>query len=167
MAARIHSLVLLSVLALLGACQDTVSPPFATLGNRVAVAPTAVLTHEYYSGIGDQALFVIADSASLTSIWRQLYMGSQPQPPIPAVDFRTERVLLAALGQRPTGGYDIQIDSVVQYELGIAAYVRAVAPGQSCGTTSALTQPVALVRVSPPVLAPIVFKQQAVVHECS
>ena len=159
--------LLLSIVLLVG-CRDAASPPanLGALGSRVSVDPTAVLAHEYYSGLGNEALSVITDSAAWAAAWTQLYAGRQPQPPLPVVDFRTERVLLAALGQRSTGGYDIQIDSVVQFKLGIAAYIRMIAPGQTCGTTTALTQPVTVVRLLPPELAPIVFEPQAVVHEC-
>ena len=159
---------LLAIVLVVG-CQEAAGPPadVAALGSRVAVEPTTILTHEYYSGLENEALAVITDSAAWASVWAQLYTGRQPQPPLPVVEFRTERVLLAALGQRATGGYDIQIDSVVQFRLGIVAYVRAVAPGDTCGTTSALTQPVSVVRLMPAALAPIVFDQRTVVHECS
>jgi hypothetical protein len=169
MTANTRTLPLFLTIALAVGCQDAASPPgdVAAFGSRVSMDPTVVLTHEYYSGLGNEALSVITDSAAWASVWTQLYIGLQPQPPLPAVDFRTERVLLAALGQRRTGGYDIQIDSVVQFRLGIVAYVRTIAPGETCGTTTALTQPVTLVRLLPPELAPIVFEQRAVVHECS
>jgi protease stability complex PrcB-like protein len=161
------SLRLLTIVLVVG-CREAAGPPgdLGALGGRVSVDPTGVLAHEYYSGLSNEALSVITDSAAWAEAWTQLYSGRQPQPPRPVVDFRTERVLLAALGQRATGGYDIQIDSVVQFKLGIVAYVRTIAPGQTCGTTTALTQPVSLVRFLPPQIAPIVFEQQAVVHEC-
>src|SRR5213593_2093176 len=134
---------LLTMVLVVG-CRDAASPPadLGALGSRVSVDPTSVLAHEYYSGFGNEALSVITDSATWADAWTQLYAARQPQPPLPVVDFRTERVLVAALGQRSTGGYDIQIDSVVQFKFGIVAYVRMIAPGQTCGTTTALTQPV-------------------------
>src|SRR6266480_2833169 len=80
--------------------------------------------------------------------------------------FAPEQVVLVALGQRRTGGYDIRIDSVVQFQRASVAYVTATAPGQNCVTTSALSQPVDLIRLSPKV-EPIVFQQRLVVQDCS
>ncbi len=91
----------------------------------------------------------------------------QPQPPLPSVDFGTEGVLVAALGTRNTGGYDIRVDSLVQYQYASVAYVTTQSPGQSCGTTQALTQPVQILRLSPPPVVPIAFDEHLVVVECA
>lgn len=153
-------------------CVDVTSPPVgrAALGSRSAAwvpDTTAILFHGAYSGLGDSARLVIRDSGTWAAIWTQLATGRQPQPPLPSVDFGTERVLLAALGQRNTGGYDIRIDSLVRYERGSVAYVTTRAPGRSCGTTQALTQPVEIVRLAPLPLEPVAFDQQAVVIDCA
>ncbi len=157
---RAVALVLATALSL--GCNGVSSPSVdrTAFGSRVSVwlpPSTAVLVHGYDSGLGDSTRLVIS----------QLTARSQPQPPLPAVDFDTERLLLAALGQRNTGGYDIRIDSLVRFEHGSVAYVTTRAPGQSCGTTQALTHPVEIVRVSPAPLEPIAFDQQAVVVGCS
>ncbi len=150
-------------------CLDASSPPFGApaFGTRVAVDSPVPVAHEYYSGLGDPARLVIADSATWAAIWAQVYAALQPRPSLPAVDFRTEQVLLAALGQRNTGAYDIRIDSVVRFTLGSVAYVTTTAPGRNCVTTQALTQPVELVRLAPPPVAPVAFAQRAVVRDCS
>jgi hypothetical protein len=114
--------------ALVLGCKDGSSPPSdrARLGSRVSVwlpPSTAVLAHEYYSGLGDAVRSVLSDPASWAAVWAQLTFGTQPQTPLPSVDFDTERVLVAALGTRPTGGYDIRVDSLVRYEHGSVAYV--------------------------------------------
>jgi hypothetical protein len=159
----------LLVTALTLGCRDAASPPLGApaLGARVAADSPVPIAHAYSSGLGDSARLVIADSATWAAIWAQVYAGLQPRPALPAVDFRTQRVLLAALGQRNSGGYDIRIDSVVRFTLGSVAYVTTTAPGRACVTTQAFTQPVDLVRVAPPPVAPVVFAQQAVVRACA
>ncbi len=167
---RAVALVLATALSL--GCKGVSSPLVdrTTFGSRVSVwlpPSTAVLVHGYDSGLGDSARLVISDAQTWAIIWAQLTARSQPQPPLPTVDFGTERLLLAALGQRNTGGYDIRIDSLVRFEHGSVAYVTRRAPGPSCFTTQALTHPVEIVRVSPAPLEPIAFDQQAVVVDCS
>ena len=162
-------LIPLTSLALALGCKEASQPP-TNLGPRQAVwvpDAAATLAFEYYSGFDQPSQLILADASSLQMAWAQLYRGLQPKPPLPSVNFRTERVVLAALGTRSHGGYSIRIDSLVAHELGTIVYVTATAPGSDCFTTQALTEPVHLVRVSPPPKGPVVFQQQAVVHRCS
>jgi hypothetical protein len=126
----------------------------------------ATVAHEYYSGLTDAARLVITDAAGWASAWGQLYAPYQPQPALPEVDFAAQSVLVAALGERSTGGYDIRIDSVLRFEGGTIVYVTTAAPGQNCVTTQALSQPAHLVRLARPV-QPVVFQTRASVRECS
>lgn len=163
--------VLVVAIALSLGCADASAPPAdgAAFGARVSTwlpDSTAAVAHEYYSGVVDAAGLVIADSQSWASTWDRVYAGRRPQPSLPSVDFRTERVLLAALGQRNSGGYDIRIDSVARFERGSVTYVTTTSPGNRCATTQALTQPVDLMRISP-VVGPMRFQQRAVVRDCS
>jgi len=126
-------------------CADASSPPVdrTTFGSRASVwlpDSSAAIAHEYYSGFVDATDLVITDSPSWVVTWAQIYARLRPQPSLPAVDFRTERVVLAALGQRNTGGYDIRIDSVVHFQRGRVTYVAATAPGRGCFTTQALSR---------------------------
>ena len=164
-------LVPLVSIALSLGCESASAPRAdgTALGPRVAVSlpdPTTAMAHEYFSGFGDPAQLVIADSWSWADTWAQLYTGLQPRPSLPAVDFRTERVVLVALGLRSHGGYDIRIDSVVRFERGSVTYVTTTAPGSRCFNFAALTQPVDLIRLSAP-MGPMTFQQRSVVRDCS
>src|SRR2546430_16356309 len=98
-------------------CQDNSSPADSTaFGSRTAVwqpDPSAAIAHEYYSGLVDAADLVISDSQTWAVIWARLNAGRQPDPPLPAVDFGTERVILVALGQRNSGGGEMSTNSRV------------------------------------------------------
>jgi hypothetical protein len=160
---------LLLPLALGIGCRGVSNPPLDRLGfgARVMRDSVGTVVHAYNSGLGDAELFVIGDTTTWANVWARLNLGVQPPPALPAVDFRTERIVLAALGERRTGGYDIHIDSIVGFRLGSVAYVTSTAPGLTCVTTTALTQPVHLVLFSSPPLTPVAFGQRAVVHSCT
>ena len=166
---RVVRIVPLASLALALGCQNASQPPLNLGPRRAAWIPdsAATLAHEHYSGFGQAVQLAVADASTWENVWAQLYGGRQPTPPLPAVDFRVERVVVAALGGRGSGGHAIGIDSLVTYELGSIVYLTGTAPGSDCVVTGALTQPVHAVRVSPPPAEPIAFQQRSVVHECS
>ena len=171
MSALARLLVPVLAVALPLGCDSAAAPPAdgTAFGTRLSVwlpDSRSQIAHEYYSGLADSAHLVIADARSWAVTWAQLYACLRPQPALPAVDFRTERVVLVALGERNSGGYDIRIDSVVRFQRGRVTYVTATAPGHRCFTTQALTQPVDLIRLARDV-GPMAFQQRAVVRDCS
>src|SRR5207302_9150569 len=161
-------LVPVLAIALSLGCQDASSPPVdgRAFGSRVSAwlrDSTAAITHEYYSGFGDSTNFVVEDSYTWAVTWARLYASLRPRPLLPTVDFRTERVVLVALGGRSSGGYDIRIDSFVRFQRGGITYVPATSPGNRCVPTPALTPPGEGIR-PPPALAPMAFQRPAVVR---
>jgi hypothetical protein len=109
---------------------------------------------------------VIGDSAAWQAAWSTLWAGSTSAPPLPAVDFAREVIVLAALGERPTGGYQILVDSATAGEAdGAVVHVRTVSPGARCNVFQALTQPVDVARL-PRVRGPVTFRDHALVLEC-
>jgi len=152
--------------AVIGCREPTAT--LAEIGARVSVFQpdsAATLIHEHWSGFRTASRLVVTDAISWGAVWRQAYASVSPQPPQRAVNFSTEAVIVASLGERGTGGFDIRVDSVVAHEGGIAVYLTTVAPGASCFTPQSLTQPVHAVRV-PWVHGSAYFEERAVVREC-
>ena len=109
---------------------------------------------------------VISDDTSWRAAWTMLWENAASAPPLPAVDFAREMIVLAALGERPTGGYQILLDSAVTTgEKSVVIHVRTVSPGARCGLYQALTQPVDIARL-PRLQRAITFRDHAVVAEC-
>ena len=117
-----------------------------------AVIPQPVDTtfhwFRFNNGVTDARRSVIRDEATWTALWSQIVSTHWPKPPAPAVDFSKEMVLFAAMGTRNSGGYVMSIDSVRKSGGALEVVVRATSPGPQCGTTAALTQPIAAVRVA-------------------
>ena len=86
-------------------------------------------------------------------------------PLLPAVRFSKEMLVVASMGTRPTGGYTITIDSVWVAGDSLRVAVREQSPGPRCGTTAALSAPVALARLRRSEL-PVAFTSRPVVHDC-
>lgn len=109
---------------------------------------------------------MIRDATAWRAAWAELWAHVAPEPPLPTVDFARERVVLAALGERPTSGYQILMDSArTTADGGVVVHVRTISPGARCGVFHVLTQPVERARL-PRVSGPITFRDQAVVVDC-
>lgn len=92
---------------------------------------------------------VITDAETFETRWNALHSHRNEPPAPPAVDFDERMVVLAALGQRPTGGYRITLDRAVHdKEEGVVELIlREVRPGQGCMVQQVLTFPYLLATV--------------------
>lgn len=92
---------------------------------------------------------VITDAETFEERWNALH-GHRSEPPAPpSVDFDAHVVVLAALGQRPTGGYSVALERALhdEEEGVVELIVREVRPGEGCMVTQALTFPYLLATV--------------------
>lgn len=120
---------------------------------------------ELYSGFTAPARLVVRSEGEWREAWARIHQTRTPQPPLPAVDFARETVLLAALGERTSGGHGIVVDSVYDTGTELHAVVRRSSPGAGCVVTGALTQPVDAVR-APATGKPVKFVDRDEVHDC-
>lgn len=100
-----------------------------------------------FSGVMDSARVVIRDRALWREYWARIHSPFVPPPREPDIDFDREMVILAALGRRPSLGYDIRIRSVTRDSSGIEVQLRRSNPGQGCPVGAAVTEPVDLARI--------------------
>lgn len=123
------------------------------------------VAHAYYSGIGSSAATVIGNDADWRAIWSK-YTANQGNPPAPpAIDFSRYEVVVAALGERTSGGYDMTISRIASTNDYLYVELTARHPGPTCGVTAALTQPVDMVRI-PREHRPVMFIEKAVQTNC-
>ncbi len=101
------------------------------------------------SGIHGARRQVIRDPVTWGAVWAEIHAGQGAPPPVPDVDFTFDMVLLAAMGDRPSGGYAIRSDALFLAPDGaIITGVTSTTPGPGCATTAGITQPVDAVVVS-------------------
>ena len=119
-----------------------------------------------YSGIEDSLRVVIADTTRWRLYWHRVHARVRPVPPLPAVDFARDIVILAALGTRRSGGYGIRVDSAYDSGEFVEVVVWSSAPGAGCLVTAALTQPVDVVHI-PARRVPVRFRERATTESCN
>jgi hypothetical protein len=140
-------------------------PSIAGAGvSTTSAEPFTRLLSATTSGFTEPAELVLRDQTAFANAWRTVHNGI-PGNPAPAVDFTQKMVVLVALGQRNTGGFSIQFDSLTVAS-GIARVRYTVtSPGNSCMTTQSLTSPVDIVVVRRLDGQPQ-FEARSVVKEC-
>lgn len=119
----------------------------------------------YNSGLTASARLTVRSQAEWQEVWATLWRTTSPVPPPAPMNFGREVVVVAALGQRNSGGYSIYVDSAYQRAGHVEVVIRKVSPGAKCATTAALTEPVD-VAVIPVTGQPLEFREVATVHEC-
>ena len=157
---------------LLGWCCPTADSAIMSLIARYEATPpaerapeVAMVGYRHGSGFETQTQLVIRDSASWRTTWATLIGSHSPKPPLPAVDFSREMLVVAGMGTRSSGGYSVGVDSVFLARDTVFFRVRETSPGVRCGTTAALTSPVGLARVER-TDRPIGFVISEVISEC-
>jgi hypothetical protein len=117
------------------------------------------------SGFGEAVRLVVRDTSAWRRTWARLNAPFFPQPPLPQVDFSREMVLVAALGNRATGGFEIRIDSAVRRRDTIEVSIHWTSPGEGCLLAAVYTQPVDVAKI-PAGPLPVLFREQNVRTSC-
>ena len=140
-------------------------PPSAT---QIPPASVDTLFQSSVSGVAESRRQVIRDMEEMAAAWNEVTSPflSDVGTEAPDVDFASVQVLLLAMGERPSGGYAIEAGGMAV--AGDTLYVEVVetAPGPSCITTMALTQPVLLLAV-PTSAAEVAYVERMSVQDCS
>jgi PrcB C-terminal len=124
----------------------------------------AALPIRYDSSMSERARLVIRDDAHWAEAWKKLATNVE-SPPVPAVDFATHVVIIAAMGTQPSGGHEITIDDVKLSAKGAKIFVTESSPGSGCAVTAALTAPIAAV-LAPRFAGEATFVEKAITPDC-
>ena len=138
------------IAALLGCSSQLASTPSDAPVDARPVTLEAVSGTEYLrfnSGITTRERIIVRTASSWEALWPQIVGSLRPIPPTPAIDFATKTVIVATMGSRNSGGYVITVDEVREARGNAWIAVSEKAPGTRCGTTGAITTPIAVVVV--------------------
>jgi len=101
--------------------------------------------HSYETGGG---LFFYRTQDSWAAQWRRMHHHRLPEPPLAGVDWAIDMVVLLVCGTRPSGGYQLTIESIAVD--GTSIEVRAVErrPGRNAYAPAVITNPFHAVAVA-------------------
>lgn len=98
------------------------------------------------SGIHAQRGEIIQTADRWAAVWAEIHQGESMVPPLPAVDFSTEMVVLAAAGDLPDGCWNVQVSNVAPNVVRVNVAVAVTHPPVGCGCATVVVQPVDVVR---------------------
>ena len=116
-------------------------------------------------GISKRARLVIRNGGEFNELWRQMAGAGSDKPAPPQVDFSREMLIVAAMGEQPSSGYEIIIDSACEVDKRLEVQVRST-NFLKCGLQlGVVTAPVDIVRL-PKTDLPVVFRETEVTSDC-
>lgn len=132
----------------LPACTESPSSPDGVEPLTLVRLRSEPYSFAFNSGLTEPQRLVIRDAAAWEQVWNAIYRHHSSPPARPAIDFQREMVIVAALGERPTGGFSILVETATETTAGVTIGIRSVSPGSRCAVTLAITQPVDIARVT-------------------
>ncbi len=139
-----------------GAAQQPMTDTDVTL-ERVYAAP--------HSGVSAAGRLVIRDATAWQATWRDVVGHLTPAPALPAVDFSRAMIVVAAMGERGTGGYEIRVTRAYRRDGDLVVVVVEVSPGAGCMLIQSITAPVEVVRL-PRHDGPVTFLEEQERRDC-
>ena len=109
---------------------------------------------------------VVKDKESWEKLWNETHSNQIPLPPVPEVDFTTKMVIVAFQGEKPTGGYSIEVKKIMQTNSKIKVSIDENSPGSECIVTQALTNPYHFVELRK-LDGDVVYEEHKVVNHCN
>lgn len=128
-------------------CGGRSSPAGESPAETTPAATRPIPIEASYTGIQEPLRTLVRTRQEWEDLWSRLAANRIPRPSPPAVDFSNEVVVVVAMGNRPTGGYVVRIDSVRYEKDTLWVDVTTVSPGTGCITTQAISAPAAAVAV--------------------
>lgn len=165
---RTLSVVITAVLASV-ACTQPAPPTQPTPRTPGVQIPLVRLgsdarAYEWISGYQEPTTLVVRDGNTWRATWNQVYASQNPVPPLPAIDFSAEMIVVAALGIVPAGP-DIILTGASATNGGVTVDVAITSAGSNCVTPAVQTSPVDLARM-PRRDGEVLFAASRAVRQC-
>ena len=135
-----HSIIFVALAGFLwmGACQA-----------QTRVLRFNMLEGGFFAGTGGQGYRceILRERHRFEDFYREIHGNRLPAPPIPEVDFQRYAVLFFSLDARPTAGYSVDVEKVVQNGNRLDVQLKITEPPQDSIQAQVITRPFVMVTV--------------------
>ncbi len=101
-----------------------------------------------HSGVMSQREVLIESEYAFDGLWREIHSGRSPVPRKPRIDFETRQIAAVFAGEKPSGGYSIEVTGIQTEDEYLTVYFREQSPSPGDIVTQALTQPYHIIQFS-------------------
>lgn len=108
---------------------------------------------------------VINNKEEYDRLMQEVYANLDQVPKTPVVNFEKNTLVAVFSGAKNSGGYMVNIDSVIEGSKNLTVYVTETKPGKSCVVTDAITKPFVIMKI-PKTDKKAVYKYSEIVNEC-
>lgn len=132
-------MILLPFIGLIQGCN------YASASSSLGSIENEVLHESYYNEYGE-----LTSKGSVIIKSQELYdneLSKRSSEPTKTINFDIETILLIDMGRRPSGGYSVELESLIEESDHVIANVILSLPGDSCGVTHALTNPYRFIKI--------------------
>lgn len=112
----------------------------------------------FFSGITEQKKLIIKTRDQWKNLWNKHTSIRLPPSEVPAIDFTKNMIIVVFMGQKPTGGFAIEITKIKKYKDEIVTSFAEGRPPSDALVTQVLIQPYHIVKVKRSNL-PVRFKK--------
>lgn len=152
------------VVGMLAACGGIVTTSGAR-PSEMQRQPARVLGQVQQAEWSEPDTVEIGTIAAWAGAWARLQGGVTPLPPVPVVDFATERVVVVAAGTRPSGGFAYTFDRARTTSEAVEVGLTLVSLSPRCAVAQMLTSP-AIALAVPRVPARLQLSVASRVQDC-
>jgi len=129
-----------------------------------SVVFTTIDIGSHAAGVTARKNYVAGSPEGLAKLWSPAFGDSASTTP--KINFDAQEVIGVFAGNKPTGGYAIEVSKVVDSANARTIYVTIVKPGAHCMTTQSVTSPFAIVTL-PVSGLPLVHKDTTSIRDCN
>ena len=131
------------------------APPFSFLPRVTALGTNKstervsfkTIAKGLHSGIREPSQIAIRSQTEWQKLWRQHSSVGTAPAALPTVDFDKEIVAAVFLGEKPSGGYGVEISSAEVADSSLTVFVKETSPKPGAMITQAINQPFHIVRI--------------------
>lgn len=114
-----------------------------------------LLSESGYSEFNQTEQMVIKSDAALQTAYNHILTKQA----VPHIDWNKQQVVLLAMGQKNTGGYNIAVEKVVESNNEIVVFYKTISPNAGDRVTQALTSPYVMYTIDNKKDLPVLFKE--------
>jgi len=100
-----------------------------------------------YCGHNESGNYVIKNESDWENLWDTVYSHKTPKPSLPKIDFTQHMVIAVFMGEKSSGGYNIEIVKVKEKNNIFEVYIEEHTPAPWTVVTEVFTQPFHIIKM--------------------